>query len=52
MVVNEWEEIMSLELKHCASLMEPPRVLVDGRNALDPQAARASGLLYRAFGRA
>ena len=51
-VVTEWEEIRSLDLERAASLMEPPRVLVDGRNALDPQAARANGLLYRAFGRA
>jgi len=31
--------------------MEEPRLLVDGRNALDPEAARAGGLLYRDFGR-
>ena len=51
-VVTEWEEIRSLDLERAASLMEPPRVLIDGRNALEPQAARANGLLYRAFGRA
>jgi UDPglucose 6-dehydrogenase len=50
-VVTEWEEIRTLDLNRAAPLMEAPKVLVDGRNALDPQAARASGLLYRAFGR-
>jgi UDPglucose 6-dehydrogenase len=50
-VVTEWGEIRSLDLERAASLMEAPRVLIDGRNALNPQAARANGLLYRAFGR-
>jgi UDPglucose 6-dehydrogenase len=50
-VVTEWEEIRSLDLEHAASLMEPPKVLVDGRNTLDTQAALEAGLLYRAFGR-
>jgi UDPglucose 6-dehydrogenase len=50
-LVTEWEEIRTLDLKEAASLMNEPRLLVDGRNALDPTAARASGLLYRGFGR-
>jgi UDPglucose 6-dehydrogenase len=50
-LVTEWEEILTLDLKRAASLMEAPKVLVDGRNALDPQAALEAGLLYRAFGR-
>ena len=50
-VVTEWEEIRSLDLERAASLMEPPKVLIDGRNALDPEAALKTGLLYRAFGR-
>jgi UDPglucose 6-dehydrogenase len=50
-VVTEWEEVRTLDLNRAASLMEAPRVLVDGRNAIDPEAAQASGLLYRAFGR-
>ncbi len=50
-VVTEWEEIRSLDLERAASLMEPPRLLVDGRNAIDPRSARDSGLLYRGFGR-
>ncbi len=50
-VVTEWEELRTLDLKRAASLMESPKVLVDGRNALDPQAALQAGLRYRAFGR-
>jgi UDPglucose 6-dehydrogenase len=50
-VVTEWEEVRSLDLRRAAALMEEPRVLVDGRNALDPAAARKAGLLYRGFGR-
>ena len=50
-VVTEWEEVRTLDLKRAANLMEAPRVLVDGRNALDPETALEAGLLYRAFGR-
>jgi UDPglucose 6-dehydrogenase len=50
-VVTEWEEIRSLDLKEAAALMEPPKLLVDGRNALDTALARDAGLLYRGFGR-
>jgi UDPglucose 6-dehydrogenase len=50
-VVTEWDEIRSLDLERVASLMEPPRLLVDGRNAIDPQSAQDSGLQYRGFGR-
>jgi hypothetical protein len=31
--------------------MEHPRLLVDGRNVMDPAAAREVGLAYRGFGR-
>ncbi len=50
-VVTEWEEFRELDLNRAASLMQTPKVLVDGRNVLDPQAVRDSGLLYRGFGR-
>ncbi|HZC18323.1 MAG TPA: UDP binding domain-containing protein, partial [Rubrobacteraceae bacterium] len=51
-VVTEWEEIRTIDLDRSAALMEAPRLLVDGRNVLDPRAAAAAGLLYRGFGRA
>jgi UDPglucose 6-dehydrogenase len=50
-VVTEWEEFRELDLERAAVLMEEPRVLVDGRNILEPSAAREAGLLYRGFGR-
>ena len=50
-VVTEWEEIRTLDLRRAASLMAEPRVLVDGRNVLEPAAAVDAGLLYRGFGR-
>jgi UDPglucose 6-dehydrogenase len=50
-VVTEWEEIRNLDLRRAASLMQEPKLLVDGRNAFDPAAARGAGLLYRGFGR-
>jgi UDPglucose 6-dehydrogenase len=50
-VVTEWEEFRSLDLKKAAALMEKPKVLVDGRNVLDPTSALEAGLLYRGFGR-
>ena len=51
MLVTEWDEFRELDLKRAASLMEEPKLLVDGRNALDPQAVHNAGLLYRGFGR-
>ncbi len=49
-VVTEWGEVRGIDLEEAASLMRPPRLLVDGRNAIDPLAARAAGLLYSGFG--
>ncbi len=50
-LVTEWEEIRSLDLKKVASLMKKPPLVVDGRNALDPHAVRAAGIRYMGFGR-
>ena len=50
-LVTEWEELRALDLEKVASLMELPKLLVDGRNALDPRAVHDAGLLYRGFGR-
>jgi UDPglucose 6-dehydrogenase len=49
-VVTEWEEIRTLDLKRAAALMEAPKVLVDGRNVLEPGEVRAAGIRYRGFG--
>jgi UDPglucose 6-dehydrogenase len=50
-VVTEWEEVRGLDPKKAASLMRDPKLIVDGRNALDAAASRKAGLLYRGFGR-
>ena len=50
-VITEWEEIRTLDLFRTASLMEEPKILVDGRNVLDPASAYEAGLIYRGFGR-
>jgi UDPglucose 6-dehydrogenase len=50
-IVTEWEEVQALDLEEAASVMEAPKLLVDGRNAIDPDDATAAGLLYRGFGR-
>lgn len=49
--VTEWEELRDLDFLRVAELMAAPKLLVDGRNALDPQMVRGAGLLYRSFGR-
>ena len=41
----------SLDYARVAAEMEEPRLLVDGRNVLDPVEARANGLRYRGVGR-
>jgi UDPglucose 6-dehydrogenase len=50
-VVTEWEEVRGLDPEKAASLMREPKLVVDGRNALDPVSWREAGLLYRGFGR-
>jgi UDPglucose 6-dehydrogenase len=50
-VVTEWEEFRELDLERVASLMKKPPLMVDGRNALDPERVRAVGIRYRGFGR-
>ncbi len=50
-VVTEWEEVRALDLERAASVMESPKLLVDGRNAYHPEDAATAGLLYRGFGR-
>jgi UDPglucose 6-dehydrogenase len=50
-VVTEWEEIKGLDPKKVAPLMREPKLVVDGRNALEPSSWRDAGLLYTAFGR-
>ncbi|HJQ30001.1 MAG TPA: UDP-glucose/GDP-mannose dehydrogenase family protein [Rubrobacter sp.] len=50
-VVAEWEEVRNLDPKKAASLIREPKLVVDGRNALDQTSWRKAGILYRGFGR-
>ena len=49
-LVTEWPEFRELDLGGVASAMRGS-LLVDGRNFIDPQAARRAGLVYEAIGR-
>ncbi len=49
-LVTEWDEFRRLDLARVRALMRTP-VLVDGRNALDPAAVRACGIVYAGVGR-
>lgn len=48
--LTEWDEFGDLDPAELAQVVRRPH-LIDGRNALDPQAWRAAGWRYRALGR-
>jgi UDP-glucose 6-dehydrogenase len=49
-LVTEWPEFIELDWKLVAETMKGD-LLIDGRNALDPQAVRSAGLHYEGIGR-
>jgi UDPglucose 6-dehydrogenase len=49
-VVTEWPEIVALDWSEAAQVMRT-RLVVDGRNALDPDALRELGFSYEGIGR-
>jgi hypothetical protein len=49
-IVTEWPELRSLASAEVRDAMARP-VIVDGRNLLDPEAARAAGFVYEGVGR-
>jgi UDPglucose 6-dehydrogenase len=49
-IVTEWPELRSVASPEMREAMARP-VLVDGRNLLDPEAARAAGFVYEGIGR-
>jgi UDPglucose 6-dehydrogenase len=49
-LVTEWRELVELDWKQVAEAMRG-NVVIDGRNALDPVAVRAAGLIYEGVGR-
>jgi UDPglucose 6-dehydrogenase len=51
LILTEWEEFRSLELRRLRSLMRTP-VIVDGRGILEPEKVREAGFDYYSLGRA
>ena len=49
-IVTEWEEFRYLDLNQIGEVMNS-KVLIDGRNLLDPQAVEEAGFKYRGIGR-
>jgi UDPglucose 6-dehydrogenase len=49
-LVTEWPELLDLDLSRVFEVMAG-KVLLDGRNALDPESVRAAGLTYVGVGR-
>jgi UDPglucose 6-dehydrogenase len=49
-LVTEWQELLELDWTEAGSRMRGSLV-IDGRNALDPTAVRAAGLIYEGIGR-
>jgi UDPglucose 6-dehydrogenase len=49
-IVTEWEEFQHLDLQGLRAVMNG-NVIIDGRNVLDRQAARAADFKYRGIGR-
>ncbi len=49
-LVTEWSEFLDLDWCEVAEAMSG-KLVIDGRNALDPDAVRTAGLLYEGIGR-
>lgn len=49
-IVTEWDEFRYLDLQKVGDVMHA-KVLIDGRNVLDPEAVEAAGFKYRGIGR-
>src|SRR5262249_42828160 len=49
-LVTEWPEFLELDWAQVAGAMDG-NLVIDGRNALDPDALRAAGLVYEGVGR-
>jgi UDPglucose 6-dehydrogenase len=49
-LVTEWSELVGLDWERVAEAMSGT-LLIDGRNALDPELVRAAGLVYEGIGR-
>jgi len=49
-LVTEWREFLELDWREVAAAMRG-ELIVDGRNALDPELVQAAGLVYEGIGR-
>jgi UDPglucose 6-dehydrogenase len=49
-LVTEWSELVQLDWNEVAAAMSG-RLVIDGRNALDPERVRSAGLQYEGIGR-
>jgi UDPglucose 6-dehydrogenase len=49
-LLTEWQEFLDLDYRGVAEIMRG-NVIIDGRNALDPEAVMSAGLTYEAIGR-
>jgi UDPglucose 6-dehydrogenase len=49
-LVTEWSEFLDLDWREVAEAMSG-KLVIDGRNALDPDAVRVAGLVYEGIGR-
>ena len=49
-LLTEWPEFLSLDFTEVADAMRG-NIVIDGRNALDPQAVMDAGLVYEGIGR-
>jgi UDPglucose 6-dehydrogenase len=50
-IVTEWDELRDVATSEIRDAMRNP-LIIDGRNLLDPETARAAGFTYEAIGRA
>jgi len=49
-IVTEWPEFAALDWSVVAETM-PGRLVIDGRNFVDPERVRAAGFIYEGIGR-
>jgi UDPglucose 6-dehydrogenase len=49
-IVTEWPEFAELDWSKVAERM-PGRLVIDGRNFVDPDLVRAAGFIYEGIGR-
>jgi UDPglucose 6-dehydrogenase len=49
-LLTEWPEFLNFDFAEVADHMRG-NIIIDGRNALDPEAVLSAGLIYEGFGR-